>query len=139
MSAPRRVINPDTALKPVAAGADDRRKIYFDHLIKYVPIEIIVIYFLGIAVFKDPILLVALTIICFVLVIVFMAIVTADPAEKKPPSKTQIFVACVSFLLWAYSFGVAFQPFGLYYPEAGAFVLLVWTFFSPILFKGEKE
>jgi len=52
---------------------------------------------------------------------------------------TQRFLTVFALVLWVYVFGGPFVQFSWYDPAYGKMILVVYTFFVPMLFKGEKN
>lgn len=142
MSAPFRIYkNPPPPIVTYAQQQPDPEfKLYLDRLLKMIPAEIVSLYMIGtgfITTAQDTIL-VAWSVICFLLVFVVRIYATKDPAKKEPPQWTAIIISALAFVIWLYWMG---GPFVLY-PEIhdktiASLLVLLWTFVIPIFYKGD--
>jgi hypothetical protein len=46
-------------------------------------------------------------------------------------------VAAVAFVIWVYTLGGPFADFGVHVPWIGSLLVLAWTSFIPLLYKGK--
>ena len=114
-----------------SAAYDD----YYSRLVKLIPSEIIALYLAldGIASAmkdKDTMLWIAFgnAVIGGWIYLGQMANVTR---------LTQRFLTIFALVIWVYVFGGPFVQFSWYDPSYGKFLLVLYTFFIPMLFKGE--
>ena len=80
--------------------------------------------------------LVIWAVICLIGVVIVRVYGTADPEEGKPPDWTHIAISVVAFVVWLYSLGGPFAAYNLNIPSLGSLLVLAWTFFVPIFYKG---
>ena len=139
MSAPLRIRRSATI--QVAAGdqRSEELKSYLDRLLKMIPGEGVGAYLVGSGFVPtdQPIVLVAWTMICLIGVILMKAFGTADARSNLPPDWIHVAVSGVAFLIWVYTLGGPFAVFGLYAPFVGSLLVIAWTYFLPIFYKGQ--
>ena len=140
MSAPFRIKHPQSGFHEVATGNEAVTQ-YFERLMKMIPGEVVGLYIVGSGLVpsENRWALTTWALICFAAVVVVRAWGTADPTERLGPQWPAVAIASVSFLIWVYSMGGPFAAFGIYVPYIGSLLVLAWTFFVPILYKGEFE
>ena len=141
MSAPFRIKRPDTGVKAVALGREDELKSYLERLLKMIPGEVISLYMVGSGLVPgdQPIALAVWAVVCLVGVVAVRAYGTADSQNNKPTDWTHVAISSVAFVVWAYSMGGPFAAFNLYVPYIGSLLVLAWTFFVPIFYKGPQD
>lgn len=139
MSAPFR-IRPDAVSaqsigQPAATGDF---KFYLDRLLKMIPAEVISLYVVGSGFIPadQTIGLTVWTILCLVGVVVIRTYGTQDPELNKPPDWTHVAISSIAFIIWVYSLGGPFAAWNLAQPWIGSLLVLAWTFFVPIFYKG---
>ena len=104
---------------------------YTERITKLLPTEFVAAYLAITQLVKEeltlrqPLLLVCLG-VCFLLIPLFLIKV------KGITDRLHIFVVVLSFVIWAYALGDAFQPgswiaFDLYRPAVGAGLLIIWS------------
>lgn len=52
---------------------------------------------------------------------------------------SQLIVTTTSFLVWLYSLGGPFKPWGLYQPWIGSVILILWTLTMPLLINPKPQ
>ncbi len=148
MAAPYRIVNPDVGVKDVAApAAGANYSSYLDRLMKMVPTEVIGLYLVGSGIIpsSDPLVLTLWSLICLVGVVAMRVWGTTDPAAN-PPQPTDwvhVGISAVAFVIWLLSLGGGpFATGGVFAaaheqaPYFGSLLVLAWTFFVPIFYKG---
>ncbi len=145
MAAPYRITRPDVGIKTAAAEAQPDLGSYLDRLMKMVPAEVIGLYLVGSGVIPrdQPRVLTVWALVCLVGVAVIRAYGTADPAQNKPTDWVQVAISAVAFVIWVYTMGGGpFTTGGIFAaaheqtPYLGSLLMLAWTFFVPIFYKG---
>ena len=141
MSAPFRIKRLDTGLVPVARRREESFKFYLDRLLKMIPGEVVGLYLVGSGFIpKDQsIVQVVWAIVCLIGVVVIRVYGTADPENNKPPDWVHVAISSVAFLIWIYTLGGPFEALGWYVPYIGSLLVLAWTFFVPIFYKGPVD
>ena len=141
MAAPYRITRPDTGTRVVARGENVEFKFYLDRLMRMVPAEVVGLYLVGSGFIPkaQASVLVVWTIICTIGVIVLRAYGTADPEKIKPPDWTHVAISTVAFVIWVYTLGGPFAAYNLAVPYIGSLLVLAWTFFVPIFYKGPPD
>jgi hypothetical protein len=142
MAAPFRITREPAGTRRAGAaqGETDARP-YLDRLMKMIPGEVIGLYLVG-AGFIPPgqnIALVAWAVVCLIAVFVVRAYGTADPAKGLSPQWISVAISAVAFVIWLYSLGGPFAAYGLHVPFVGSLLVLAWTFFVPIFYKGTVD
>lgn len=140
MTAPLRITRAETRVtRGDEAGGGEDFKFYLDRLVRLIPAEVVGLYLIGIGFIPAglPAALAGWTLVCVGLVVLARAYATADPAKGLGPQWVAVIVATVSFVLWVYSMGGAFEAYGLFYPWLGSLAILVWTFVVPYFYKGD--
>lgn len=137
MSAPFRIRHPHAGMQEVSITSEPLRE-YFERLIKMIPAEVVGLYMVGSGMIPNqrPYALAIWTVICLVGVVAIRAWGTSDTKEQLPPQWTAVLISAVSFLIWVYSLGGPFAAYGLAEPYIGSLLILAWTFFVPIFYKG---
>jgi hypothetical protein len=141
MSAPFRIRRPDTGVKAVALGPEEGFKFYLDRLFKMIPAEVVSLYLVGSGFIPEAqaVALLIWAVVCLIGVVAVRAYGTTDPAENKPPDWVHVAISSVAFVIWVYSLGGPFAAFKLYVPYIGSLLVLAWTFFVPIFYKGPAD
>ncbi len=149
MSAPYRITRPSKRIGPRAADAQsaasgEEFKGYLDRLMKMIPAEVVGLYLVGngFVPTADPnygLVLSVWTLICLIGVIVVKAYGTADVPNHTPPDWVHVAISSVAFFIWVYSIGGPFTAFGLSVPYIGSLLVLAWTFFIPIVYRGPTD
>jgi hypothetical protein len=141
MSAPFRIRRPDTGAKAVALSPQEDFNFYLERLLKMIPAEVVSLYLVGSGVIPTDqhIALVIWAIVGLVGVILIRAYGTADPEHDKPTDWVHVAISSVGFAIWVYSLGGPFAAFNLHIPYVGSLLVLAWTFFVPIFYKGPPD
>jgi hypothetical protein len=139
MAAPFRITRPGVGAQAVAQTRDVAFRFYLDRLLKMIPAEVVSLYLVGSGIIPEA-QTTTLTIwaaVCLAGVFVVRIYGTADPAENKPPDWTHIIISAIAFVVWVYSLGGGpFAAWGLADPMIGSLLVLAWTFFVPMFYKG---
>jgi hypothetical protein len=141
MAAPFRIRRPDTGVKAVALERAESFNFYLDRLLKMIPAEVVSLYWVGRGFIPadQPIVLTIWAVVCLVGLVLLRAYGTADMAENKPTDWVHVAISSVSFVIWVYSLGGPFAAFNLHVPYIGSLLVLAWTFFVPIFYKGPAD
>jgi len=141
MTAPFRISRPTPRPGATALTGDDGFRFYLDRLFKMIPGEVISLYLVGSGLIPQDqtIVLVLWSVICLGGVVIVRIYGTADPPNDKPPQWGPITISAISFVIWVYSLGGPFAAFGLAVPWVGSLLILLWTFFVPIFYRGPFE
>src|SRR5260370_42487177 len=86
-----------------------------------------------------PSALVIWAVICLFGVIAIRAYGTTDPEADKAPDWMHVAISSVAFVIWVYTIGGPFAAFNLAVPWIGSLLVLAWTFFVPLLYKGPLD
>jgi hypothetical protein len=140
MSAPFRIKHPQSGFHEVSTGNESVTQ-YFERLMKTIPGEVVGLYIVGSGLIpsESRLALVIWTLICFAAVILVRALGTADRSQQLGPQWPAVIISSVSFLIWVYSMGGPFAAFGIAVPYIGSLLVLAWTFFVPLFYKGSFE
>jgi len=119
-------------------GADEGFRFYLDRLLKMIPAEVIGLYLVGSGIIPQDqtIGLTVWAVICLVGLFAIRVYGTADRVENKPPDWTHVIISAIAFVIWLYMLGGPFVAWGLSVPWVGSLLVLAWTFFVPIFYKG---
>lgn len=140
MSGPFRIRRPGAKGAMAGAPADDFGS-YLDRLLKMIPAEIISLYLVGSRLIPEEqaIVLVVWAVICLIGLLIVRAYGTADQVNNLPPDWTHVGISAAAFVVWVYSLGGPFEALGLYINYVGSLLVLAWTFFVPLLYKGPLD
>ncbi len=140
MVAPFRIRRPATGVKAAAQPTEDDFKFYLDRLLKMIPAEVVSLYVVGIGFIpvEKPVVLVIWALLSLVGVVLIRAYGTKDPEAAKVIDWTHVAISSVAFVIWVYSLGGPFEAYHLYIPYVGSLLVLAWTFFVPIFYKGPE-
>jgi hypothetical protein len=140
MSAPFRIRHPESGFHEVA-GTDQPIRDYFERLMKTIPGEVVGLYIVGSGLIprEKPHVLVFWTALCLFGVIALRAWGTADTSRQLGPQWPAVLISSISFVIWVYSMGGPFTAYGLAEPYIGSLLVLAWTFFVPIFYKGSFD
>jgi hypothetical protein len=140
MIGPFRIKRPDVGIRPVAAG-EPKFDFYLDRLLKLIPAEVVGLYLVGGGLIppNQPSVIAAWAIVCLAGVVALRAYATTDQDNGKPPQWVPVSISAMSFVIWVYTLGGPFAAFGLFIPYIGSLLVLAWTFFIPIFYKGPLE
>src|SRR5262249_52365356 len=116
---------------------------YLDRLMKMIPAEVVGLYLLGngaiLAGQGTDLAFIICTVICIIAVVVVRIYGTTDSNAKNPVDWIHVAISSIAFLIWIYTLGGPSDPFvsfHLYQPWIGSILVLVWTFFVPIFYRG---
>jgi hypothetical protein len=140
MSAPFRINRPNT-IKAYAASdevGDAGFRFYLERLLKMIPAEVIGLYLVGSGIIPadQTVALAVWSAVCLFGVFAVRMYGTSDPARSLSPDWTHIAISAVSFVIWVYTLGGPFAAWGVSLPWLGSLLVLAWTFFVPIFYKG---
>jgi hypothetical protein len=146
MPAPYRIVNPNVGVKDVAApAAQADYSSYLDRLMKMVPTEVIGLYLVGSGIIpsSDPVVLTLWSLLCLVGVVAMRVWGTTDAAANQATDWMHVAISAVAFIIWLLSLGGGpFATGGVFAaaheqtPYLGSLLVLAWTFFVPIFYKG---
>jgi len=145
MSAPFRITRPPSAvpgaMDVMAPAAGEDLKYYLDRLLKMIPAEVISLYLVGIGLIPagQSLALAVWAVVCLVGTVLVRAYGTADPTADKTTDWVHVAISSVSFVLWVYTLGGPFEAYGLHLDYIGSLLVLAWTFFVPLLYKGPAD
>jgi hypothetical protein len=146
MSAPLRITQPAVSVTAEAVGAPPSERGadfqgYLDRLMKMIPGEAVGLYLVGSGFIPaaQSLVLLIWSIICLAGVIAIKAYGTADRANQIPPDWVHVGISSVAFVIWLYSIGGPFGTYGVNVPYIGSLLVLAWTFFVPIFYKGPAD
>jgi hypothetical protein len=137
MSAPYRIRRPEVVLV-ANAGGEENLKQYLDRLMKLIPGEAMGLYLVGSGLIpsSDKNVLALWALVCLVAVIVVRVFGTADLREGLTVDWVHVVLSSIAFIIWVYTSGGPFEAFGLHVPYVGSLLVLAFTFFVPIFYKG---
>lgn len=142
MASAFRIVRPDSALvRAERFTRQDTFKFYLDRLLKMIPAEVLSLYAVGIGLIPagKSLVLAIWAAVCLVGVICLRAYGTADPANAKPVDWIHVMISSIAFVIWVYTLGGPFKEYGIHVPYIGSLLVLVWTFFVPIFYKGPVD
>ena len=141
MSAPLRIRRSDISAKAVPSTKGDDFKDYLERLLKMIPGEVVGLYLIGSGFIPEGqvIGLLIWTIICLIGVIAIRIYGTADSENNLPAQWPVVIISSIAFVIWIYSLGGVFKLYGVHSPYIGSLLVLAWTFFVPIFYKGDLE
>ena len=141
MTAPLRIRRPDKGVREVAREGGEDFKFYLDRLVKLIPGEVVGLYLIGSGFIPkgQAIIQVIWSVICLLGVVALKAYGTTDPQKNEPPDWVHVGISSVSFVIWVYTLGGPFAAYSLAVPYIGSLLVLAWTFFVPIFYKGPPE
>jgi hypothetical protein len=142
MSAPYRIVNPDSRGKKVSKRQPQEDfNSYLDRLTKMIPTPVIALYLVGISQIPSDqaIGLLVWAVICLIGVIVLMAYGTADTKKNISSDWIHIAISSGAFVIWVYAMGGPFAAYNLHIPWIGSLAVLAYTFFVPIFYKGPLD
>ena len=141
MSAPFRIRRSGVRPTAVSRESGEEFKGYLERLVKMIPAEVVGLYLIGSGIIPEGqrVGLLVWSIVCLIGVVVVRAYGTADPEKNQTPQWSSVLISSGAFVIWLYSLGGPFEPFGWHVPFIGSLLVLVWTFFVPIVYKGTLE
>lgn len=142
MSAPFRILNPDSGVKKVAKRQPQEDfNSYLDRLTKMIPTPVIALYLVGTSQIPtdQAIGLVVWAVICLIGVVALMTYGTADNKKNKKTDWIHVLISCGAFVIWVYAMGGPFTAYNLHVAWIGSLAVLAYTFFVPISYKGPLD
>ena len=141
MSAPFRIRRRDVGTRAVSRGKEEGLKDYLERLMKMIPAEVVGLYLIGSGIIPESqrVGLLVWSIFCLICVVVIRALGTADPEKNQTPQWSAVFISSGAFVIWLYSLGGVFELYDLHVPYIGSLLVLAWTFFVPIIYKGTLD
>ena len=141
MSAPFRIRRSDVGAEAVSRESGEEFKDYLERLMKMIPAEVVGLYLIGSGIIPEGqrIGLLVWSIVCLIAVVVVRAYGTADPEKNEAPQWSVVLISSGAFVIWLYSLGGPFEPFRWHVPYIGSLLVLAWTFFVPIFYKGTPD
>jgi hypothetical protein len=128
---------------PAAQTTGSTFQDYLARLMKMIPAEVIGLYLVGdgIIVSSAPnqeIPLIIWAVICIIAVIAVRIYGTTDPDAVHTVDWIHVAISAVAFVIWIYTLGGPGDPFKapIYQPWIGSILVLVWTFFVPMFYRG---
>ncbi len=108
---------------------------------KMIPAEVVGLYLIGSSIVPGDqrVGLLVWSIVCLIAVVVVRIYGTVDPQKNQPPQWGVVLISSVAFVIWLYVLGGVFKLYGLHLPYIGTLLMLVWTFFVPIFYKGTLD
>ena len=141
MTAPFRITRPET-FRALDEGAPPAGEVeirsYLDRLLKMIPAEVVGLYLIGKGIIPGGqlIALTVWTVVCLIGVVAVRAYGTGDRAARLKPDWVHVAISAVAFVLWVYQMGGPFEAVGIAVPYIGSLLMLAWTFFVPLFYKG---
>jgi len=119
-------------------GRGDDLKYYLDRLLKMIPAEVVSLYLIGQGLIPtdNSVAMIVWAVVCLAGVVALRAYGTADPQASQPTDWTHVAISSAAFVIWVYTIGGPFAAWGIALPWLGSLLVLAWTFFVPILYKG---
>lgn len=139
--APKEVLRGQAAGGVAPAPGGEEFKLYLGRLLKMIPAEVVSLYLVGAGFIpaNQGIVFAIWAIVCLVGVAVVRLYGTADPGEGLGPEKGSVVISAIAFVIWVYTLGGPFAVYGLHVPYIGSLLVLAWTFFVPIFYKGDTR
>jgi hypothetical protein len=122
-----------------AAPADAEFRNYLDRLVRMIPSEVVGLYLVGRGVIppEERTSHLVWPVVCLVGLVALRVYGTRDPEARKPAQWPAVAIASVAFVIWVYTLGGPFEILGVYKPYLGSLMVLTWTFFVPIFYRGD--
>ena len=141
MSAPFRISRSTLIPKSIGAKPDPEFKLYLDRLLKMIPAEVVGLYLVGSGFIPTTAsgVIMLWAVICLAAVVAIRVYGTADPENSLPPQVAPVIISSVAFVIWVYTLGGPFAAFKVHVPYIGSLLVLTWTFFVPLFYKGPIE
>lgn len=148
MSAPFRIRTPRSGPvgftasdDPGETTAEDPLRNYLDRLIRMIPTEVVGLYLVGNGVIptEERAARLGWPVVCLAGLIALRAWGSRDPAQSEPVQWTSVLISAIAFVIWIYTLGGPFELLGWHKPYLGSLMVLVWTFFVPIFYKGDPS
>src|SRR5260370_42368163 len=137
MAGPYRISRADN--KRVSRAGNGDINAYLDRLMKMIPGEVVGLYLVGSGLIpkEGAVVLVIWSIVCLIAVVSIKAYGTIDVESNKGPDWAHVAISSVAFVIWVYTLGGPFALFNIAVPYIASLLLLAWTFFVPIFYKGD--
>lgn len=131
-------IKKKKATRAVAAGGDSFQD-YLDRLMRMIPGDVVGLYLLGSGFIpaSESIGLLVWAIVCLIAVVILRIKYTQDPPTNPDPQWASVVISAISFVIWVYTLGGPFEAWDLAVPWIGSLLVLAWTFFLPLFYKGD--
>lgn len=139
MSAPFRIRRPGVATLAAGGGPQKPFDFYLDRLMKMIPAECVGLYLVGSGIIPAGKFagLTSWALLCLIGVVVLRIYGTADRPAALKPDWVHVAISAIAFVIWVYTLGGPFVALpGVYVPFVGSLLVLAWTFFVPIFYKG---
>ncbi len=114
---------------------------YLDRLMKMLPAEVLSLYLVGSGIIPNDAprgVLLGWFLICLAGVIALRIWGTSDKQIGLPVDWWHVVISTVAFIIWVYTIGGPFKLYGIHVEYLGSLLVLVWTFFVPLFYKGQK-
>ncbi len=142
MTAPYRISRSQRqgAVAAPVSGQEQLRD-YLDRLMRMIPGEVVGLYLVGNGIIPpaEGGVQAVWAVVCLIGVIFTRLFGTADPANNRPAQVPVVAISSVAFAIWVYSLGGPFATYGIHVPYLGSLLVLAWTFFVPLFYKGPVE
>ena len=141
MSAPFRIRRSDVGAREVSRESGEEFKGYLERLVKMIPAEVVGLYLIGSGIIPEGqrVGLLVWSIVCLIAVVVVRAYGTADSKKNLPAQWITVLISSGAFVIWLYSLGGPFESLRWHVPYIGSLLVLAWTFFVPIFYKGTPD
>jgi hypothetical protein len=124
-----------------AAGAPPAEEFqsYLDRLLRMIPTEVVALYLVGIGIIPpgQRAALLVWSLVCLAAVVALRTYGSRDEAAGRGPQWQTVMISAIAFVVWLYSLGGPFAAYNLHVPYVGSLLVLAWTFFVPLFYKGE--
>ncbi len=114
---------------------------YLDRLMKMLPAEVLSLYLVGSGIIPEESprgVLLGWFILCLIGVIALRVWGTSDKDAGLPVDWWHVTISAVAFIIWVYTIGGPFKLYGVHVEYIGSLLVLAWTFFVPLFYKGQK-
>jgi len=104
-----------------------------------IPAESVSLYLVGSGVIPGGkiVVLGVWIVVCIISVVAVRVFGTADRKAGTPPDWIHVVISVSAFVVWVYTLGGGFfAAMGLYVPWVGSLLVLLWTFFPPLFYRG---
>jgi hypothetical protein len=104
-----------------------------------IPGEVIALYLVGAGLIPagERLVLALWSLVCLAGLIALRAYGSRDEQTGQGPQWPSVALSAGAFVVWLYSLGGPFAAYGVHVPYIGSLLVLAWTFFVPIFYKGE--
>jgi hypothetical protein len=103
-----------------------------------IPAEVIGLYLVGTGFIpaEQPVVLAVWAGVCLLGVLAIRVYGTSDSAANEPFQVGAVVISAIAFVIWIYTIGGPFVAFDLHIPYVASLLVLSWTFFVPIFYRG---